>query len=253
MKTDFIEIPNLPKGDVAVAAASGTYHEIISSLRKIGIDVLQMPPSQRLSTPVCCHADMLCHHLGGNQIIVAKGENRFSEELKKQNFKVIESDEYLSCDYPHDILLNAARVGNHLFANKAIDSTILKCYKKNDEITIEFVRQGYTKCSVAMVDSNSIITADKSIAETARKLGMDVQQISPGYIKLDGYDYGFIGGCCGLIGKHKIAFTGNLHTHPDYVQIKTFIESKKIEIVPLTNGDLIDIGGIIPLKEFIES
>jgi hypothetical protein len=251
LKTDFIEIPNLPRGDVAFAAASGTYPEIIDGLHKMGIEVLQTQPSKYLNTPVCCHADMLCHHLGGNRIMVAKGEIQLAKELKKYNFIVIESNDYLSCNYPQDIRLNAARVGNYLFANKNIDNTILEYYKKSSKIKTVFVRQGYAKCSEAIIDGNSIITADKAITEAARGLGVDVLQITPGHIKLEGYDYGFIGGCCGLIGKHKLAFTGDLHMHPDYLRIKDFIENKKVEIVSLTSGELIDIGGIIPLKEFV--
>lgn len=250
MITRFIEIPNLPEKDVAVAAASGTYAEIISRLNDYGIEVLQIQPSKQLSKPVCCHTDMLCHHLGSNQIVVAKDEIQLIKELKKLNFNVIESSKSLSYDYPHDVYLNAARVGNYLFAGKELDTAIVKYY--NDiKVKIEFVRQGYAKCSVAVIDRNSIITADKSIAEVAGNLGINVLQVTPGFIKLEGYDYGFIGGCCGFIGKNKIAFTGSLREHPDYLKIKFFIESRGIEIVTLTNGELMDIGGIIPLKEFV--
>ncbi|HEX3038610.1 MAG TPA: hypothetical protein VHO94_06420 [Oscillospiraceae bacterium] len=251
MKTDFIEIPNLPRGDVAVVVTSGTYPEIVAGLCKMGIEVLQTQPSKQLSTPVCCHADMLCHHLGGNKIMVVKGEIILANELKLHNFIVTEANDYLGSDYPHDILLNAARIGNYLFTNKNLDKSMSEYYKRNSEIKTVFVSQGYTKCSVAVIDGNSIITADKAIAEAARELGLNVLQISPGHIKIEGYDYGFIGGCCGLIGEHKIAFTGDLHTHPDYLQIKNFIKGRNVEIVQLTDKGLIDIGGIIPLKEFV--
>lgn len=250
MKTDFIEIPNLPKRDVAVAAASGTYPEFIRRLQEFGIEMLQIQPSKRLSTPVCSHADMLCHHLERDQIIVAKGEETLLKEFRRLNFIVTESSSYLDDHYPDDILLNAARVGHSVFAHKEIDNAVLDYYKRN-KIHIEFVRQGYAKCSVAVIDQNSIITADEKIAEAASKFGANVLKISPGYIKLDGYNYGFIGGCCGLISNSKIVFTGDLHMHPDYLRIKNFIESRNIKIISLTDGELVDVGGIIPLKEYV--
>lgn len=250
MTTNFIETPNLPSTDVALVAASGTYPEIIQSLNDFGIETLQICPSKLLSTPVCCHADMLCHHLGGNQIIVAKGEEYLINNLKEYGFAITESNSKLESEYPQDIPINAARIGNHLFANMMLDSTIAE-YCKSSRVDITYIRQGYTKCSIAVVDHNSIITADNCIADAARKLGIDVLKISPGFITLKGYDYGFIGGCCGLIGKNKIAFTGSLQSHPNYIQIRDFIENKQVEIIILTDENLVDIGGIIPLKEFL--
>ncbi len=81
---------------------------------------------------------------------------------------------------------------------------------------------------------------------------MDILKITPGYVNLEGYEYGFLGGACGMIGKGKLAFTGSIQNHPDYSDMKSFCDQKKVELISLTDGPLLDIGGILPLKTVSE-
>jgi hypothetical protein len=106
------------------------------------------------------------------------------------------------------------------------------------------VRQGYAKCSIVIVDEDSIITYDKGIERACSAAGMDVLLIRPGYIRLDGYDTGFIGGTSGRIGD-TIFFYGDPDTHPDGDAIRKFILSKGLKISSLKEGELTDIGSII--------
>lgn len=202
-----------------------------------------------LEIPIQSHADILCHHLGGAQIVVAKGESILQSELIRFGFDVMESLTSVSSPYPTDTGLNAARVGNRLIANfKSLDSQISDyCFKTG--ITPIKVKQGYAKCSVAVVDESSIITSDIGIGRAAKRAGLEVLTIKPGYIRLSGYSYGFIGGCCGMVGYKRLAFAGNPVYHPDYFKIKTFLERREIKMISLSEGQLTDIGGIIPLME----
>ena len=70
-------------------------------------------------------------------------------------------------------------------------------------------------------------------------------------IQLDGYDYGFIGGCCGFIDKNTLVFSGNVKLHKNYEDIKAFAGNYKVDVVSLSNEMLYDIGGILPVKEFL--
>ncbi|WP_444657755.1 DUF6873 family GME fold protein [Caproiciproducens sp. R2] len=244
----FIQTPNLPESDVAAAAMSGTYPAVADALRARNIEVLPIKPCKTLSVPVCCHADMLLHHLGGNRIVAANGKEDLKIKLEQLGFEVSYSNKCISNSYPQDVILNCARIGNRLLANwKAIDSTIYE-YCSANRIEITDVRQGYAKCSTIIVDSRSVITADPSIAEAAERMRMDVLKITPGYVNLEGYEYGFLGGACGMIGKGKLAFTGSIKNHPDYSGMKSFCDQKKVELISLTDGPLLDIGGILPLK-----
>jgi hypothetical protein len=248
MNMEFIQTPNLPEADVACVAMSGTYRMMINALEAFGIQVVEIKPSQNLSEPVSCHADMLIHPLGGNQIVIANGEEYLIIKLGKYGFSVTQSNKFISGYYPQDVALNAARVGNKLIANiAALDGTIIR-YCEENQVRIVPVKQGYAKCSIVVINEHSIITADPSIAEAANAAGIDVLRITPGYVELHGYEYGFIGGACGMIGKNTLAFTGSIQRHPDYTKIKEFCSNKEVDLVSLTNAALIDIGGILPLK-----
>jgi len=245
----FVKTPNLPESDAVLVAVSATYQGIIDSLHALGMESIAVKPCLNLSDPVNSHADMLLHHLGGNKIVVAKGEEYLKSEFESQGFEVTVSNKCISKLYPTDVPLNAARVGNRLIANQAsLDGVIISdCIKKS--IKIIPVKQGYAKCSTIVVDNHSIITADQSIAKAATAAQIDALLIEPGFIALKGCNYGFIGGTCGFINQNTIVFTGNIKAHPSYNIMKNFFSERDIQIVSLTNGELIDIGGIIALRE----
>ena len=73
--------------------------------------------------------------------------------------------------------------------------------------------------------------------------------ISKGSVVLKGYNYGFIGGCCGKIDKDKIAFNGKIESHNDCNKIIDILQRNNTEIIELCDSKLTDIGGILPLYE----
>ncbi len=245
----FVDNPNLPKSKVKKVIISELRLDICNTLKRLKIDTINIKPCLNLYKPESTHADMQCHHLHKNEIVISQDNTYLYKQLKNIGMNIQYSNKCLQKNYPDCSILNAARLNNYLFANiKCLDKTILEnCLKNNIEIIN--VSQGYTKCSIAIIDSNSIITSDNSIHKAAKDKNIDVLKIRPGYIELPGYDYGFIGGTCGLIDKNKIAFTGNIVLHPDYKEIRSFIESKSIEIICLNNKNLFDVGGILPITE----
>ena len=244
----FVELPNLPKGDTALAAVSFAYPDILRALRALGMELIEIQPSRRLSAPVSSHADMQLHHLGGNHVVTVRAEASLKDALKQFDFEVIESNNCISDSYPNDVPLNAARVGKFLFCRQdTLDGEISR-YCSRHGVSVIPVRQGYAKCSTVVVNESAIMTADLSIAQAAESSGLDVLRITPGHVRLEGYQYGFLGGACGLIGKNKLAFAGNVSLHPDYEAIKKFCGNRNVETVSLADMPLTDIGGILPLK-----
>jgi hypothetical protein len=247
----FIEYPNLPTNDVkAVLISKEAGGEVMKILEKRGVEALIVPPCTDIAPQVSAHPDMLFHHLGGDRIIYYRGAaGTVCRRLTELGFDMERSDMPLEPQYPHDIALNAARVGNYLFCNaKYTDRTILN-YCSQSNIHIINVRQGYAKCSVCVADDNSIITADSGIAAAARECGINVLLIRSGFINLPGYGSGFVGGCCGKAGYHKMFFCGNISAHPDFAEIKKFLSVRNIEIETLGTDPLCDIGSIIPLTQ----
>lgn len=244
----FVLSPNLPIADAVLAAVSGTYPQIAQALRHRGIRTIAVPPFRQLSAPVCAHADMALHHLGGNRILLAAKNDALERELEREGFRVTVSNVCISEKYPYDVPLNAARIGNRLFARlDALATEIAEVCRANNIEMID-VRQGYAKCSSAAIGENALITEDPTIAAAARQSGMEVLQVSAGAVTLPGCRYGFLGGACGMIGRNCIAFTGSLDPHPDAEKIRSFCLKHRVAVHCLTNGPLLDIGGILTLK-----
>lgn len=107
------------------------------------------------------------------------------------------------------------------------------------------VRQGYTRCSCVPVDGRSLITADPGIlAALAAVPEIRVLRVREGRVSLPGYAQGFLGGCAGRVGD-EILFNGDLTRHPDYIEIRDFIESRGLGVRFFPRYALTDIGSII--------
>ncbi|MBQ2676591.1 MAG: hypothetical protein IJF54_04215 [Clostridia bacterium] len=242
----FVASPNLPTSRVKCVAVNALY-ENLAELEGLGIRVVKIPPNPMLDTPVAAHADMNVCHLGCAEILVAKGLDGVFNELISLGFNPRYIKKSLGKKYPDDIALNCAFVGDYAVANfdAVADEIREHC---NNKIEAVNVNQGYAKCSTLIVSEKAVITADVSIAAALTKVGFDVLVISSGHIKLSGYNYGFIGGCGGLIDTHTLLFCGDITTHPDYEYIHSFLS--KYSVTPLClSGELTDVGGILPLLQ----
>ena len=243
----YVENPNLPQGRVTLAAISAQAGESIKKLNELGIKTINIQPYDALPEPVNSHADLQILHSGKNNMFCQNEHLCIGES----NAKFIINKIQLSAGntYPNDVRLNCAIIGNKIICNvKTIAREILE-FADISGLTVINVKQGYAKCSICVVNENAIITDDKSIYTAAGNFFNDTLFISKGSIGLKGYNYGFIGGCCGKIDKNKIAFNGAIESHKDYKKIIDFLERNSVECVELHNNPLYDIGGILPLCE----
>lgn len=243
----FTEKPNLPQGRVTLVAISIKAGESIKKLNSFGIETILIKQDLCLPEPVNSHADLQILHIGRNDIFYQCEHLCVGEFAENLNFKKISAT--VGNKYPDDVKLNCALIGNKLICNtKTVAREILE-YADSNGFTVINVNQGYAKCSICVVNENAIITDDKSIFTAAGKFLNDVLFVSKGSIKLDGYNYGFIGGCCGKIDKNKIAFNGAIESHTDHNNIIDFLSKHNVECVEMHRNPLYDIGGILPLKE----
>lgn len=151
----------------------------------------------------------------------------------------------LGFEYPEDVAFNAACTGKYFIHNLDYTNPRLLQAAKDLGMELIHVRQGYTKCSTVIVDEYAIITYDEGIVRACSKYpDLEVLQISPGFIRLDGYDTGFIGGCSGRIG-NEVIFNGDLSAHPDFNRIRSFIESHGLTCRWFSEYKLTDIGSIL--------
>ena len=155
----------------------------------------------------------------------------------------------MSKKYPYDIPLNAVMIGDFLICNKQYTDKYIIEYANNNNITIINVKQGYSKCSVAPISKNALITDDIGIANSASQAGIDTLYIDNRFVICDGYDYGFIGGACGMIDKNILAFTGVFTDTKIKSQVESFADKYGVKTVYLTNNPMFDVGSIIPMTE----
>lgn len=246
----FLKTPNLPQSKITHAVIGDRYEKIEIGLLYYGIKPAKAHESRNLPKSISSHADMLFCDLGGGECITENVDGYLLWHLKRHGFKIHSVSEKLQPKYPYDVALNNIVTENFIIASEYADSRILKTAAERN-IPLIKVKQGYVKCSVCLVNSNALITSDENIAFECQKNNIDVLKIRPGYIELPGYNYGFIGGCSGLLSPDTLSFTGDIRTHPDSENIISFCRNYGVNILSLTNKDypLLDIGSVLPLLE----
>ena len=122
------------------------------------------------------------------------------------------------------------------------EKTILDYYNKNGYRIIN-VKQGYTKCNVCPIADNAFITEDSGICKTVRNTADDIKVylLTPGSVRLDGFEYGFIGGASGRYGENILLCGSITKTE----ELKKIIDKTNLKIITLSEKELYDFGSII--------
>lgn len=215
--------------------------DILSEMRACGIETVYINETSRIAGELRYHPDiLLCQCPDGEWITSADVAQANREKFESFGMKVEISAKELGGKYPEDVRFNAFFVNGTLFCSRFTAPEL----REKSEGCILF-RQGYVKCSVAVVDSESYITADKGIYAQLAALKKNVLLIEPYNIGLSGYSYGFIGGASGMIKPDTLAFFGDIRTHGSYENIKAFLDNIGINMLSLCEGELYDYGGMI--------
>lgn len=246
--SSFLQHPRLPEGRVSLALISGEAPWLQASLANLGVETLTTPQDERLPKPVAFHPDLQVCPLPDKRMFVLKG-SLLAAALRELGCDLWETHEMPGDVYPQDVRCGGLVWGAYLIGNpKGLDRKLIQ-QAQHLGLGLMAVRQGYCACSIALVDRQSAITADRGLYQAFTAKGFQMLLIQPGYIRLPGYDTGFLGGCCGKLAPDKLAFAGQLAWHPDGKRIQRFLEQRGVTTVELTEGPLIDVGGIVPLLE----
>lgn len=244
-----LETPHLPSSPVNAIIMAGDSKTYIKALQTLNIEVLVTQRNEALEETTSYHADMLCFHQGYLDILLASEQTFLREKLCDLGFRPYITNKTIKSPYPEDALLNGARVGQYLVCNPKTISGIIMSDVLMKGLELVSVRQGYTKCSICIISESAIITEDTGIQKECQKKGIDTLLISKGSVKLKNHAYGFLGGCTGLIDRSKLAVCGNIKNHKDYLVIGRFLTKHHVEPICLTDGELVDIGGILPIAQ----
>ncbi len=205
-------------------------------------NVISVPSWNKLPPTIASHPDILFYRLPEGKVLI--GREYYC--LNKPFFDDIGAD-FITCgktpsgEYPHDILLDALGVKDTLYGKEGfVSNELIRSFSK-----FVPVKQGYARCSVAMLSDSCAVTADRGISAALKKDGISVLDIRPGNIRLDGYDTGFIGGAGGRLKDGLYCFFGSLTSHPDGEAIIQFASEHKIKAVSLSDEPLSDNGGLL--------
>ena len=249
---DFVLHANLPKRAEYVIIGAKYAHLLEEPLKMCGIVPLFVPDNPNVDERLSGHADLSVFHAGGEEIWLAPylRESAFATRLAALGAQVHIADIAQSAAYPHDAQLNIAALGGAFIYNPKVSyAPVIEYLTDVRGMRGAPVRQGYAKCSVLVVDERSIITQDAGIARAARGIGLDVLEIAPGHVVLDGFEYGFLGGAGFMPAADIMAFTGTLDAHPDRARILAFLAAHGVNAVYLTGLPVFDIGSAIPISE----
>ena len=205
-----------------------------------------MPDNPNVDTRVAGHADLSVLRTGERELFLApylKG-TRFEVSVRDIGYDVIFPEITQSKEYPYDADFNIAFLGNNMLCGRK--NRLADCLSASRGFDRIAISQGYARCSTCIVSENALITADSSIENAARALGYDVLKIHPGFFRLPGFDYGFIGGSSFLLDG-KLYFTGSINYHVDEDSILRFLISHNTAPVFLSSDLAEDIGTAIVL------
>ena len=203
-------------------------------------EVVRTRANKKLLKGLDTHTDILVHPLPSGELVVDRDNFEYYKKIFPDK-KILPSHSSLSKKYPKDVPLNAFTFKNYFIHNLKFTDQVLLDYYKNSGYEMKNIKQGYGKCS-SLVTEDFIITSDGGIYESLRDF-IPIYKINHGEIKLQNFNYGFIGGASGALGK-KIFFTGDFSHHSSYEEILKIIKKYDYEIEILSKDPIEDFGSI---------
>ncbi len=192
---------------------------------------------------VSSHPDLQIHFIDDEVAVCAPEVFEYYRNILPENISIKQGSSAIGRTYPFNCAYNIARVGEFVICNtKYADKYIMDYYNKNG-FRIIHINQGYAKCNICPISENMILTEDAGIFKIIDSIKeLNVFLIEKGKVRLDGFDYGFIGGASGQFEK-KILFCGCIEE-----DIAQTLAEHNIEYIELSNDKLYDYGSILSFR-----
>ena len=218
-------------------------------LKLLGYELIEIKKNENIYTEISSHVDIFTCKIGEKLIVEPTNYNYIKTQVIDSE-NVIQGNEKIETKYPLDIKYNVCIIGNKAIHNFAYTDLKIKEQLEIQKYKIINTTQGYTNCSIAVIDDNSAIVTDKGLYKILQKHNIDVLYLEyePDIklLKSDKYSdkKGFIGGAISRIDDQIIVF-GDLYQIDSNDKIKKFIENKGLKVIEFKGLDVIDYGGIV--------
>lgn len=222
-------------------------------LNKLDRNILALPSINNVYEEISSHVDIYISKIKDTLIIEKAMYDNIKEKVLDNDICIVRGNETVKNPYPNDILYNVCVIGNNAIHNfKYTDKKLLEIIDKKGLNKIN-ISQGYSNCSIAVIDDNSAIVSDKKIANMLQEYGIDTLYIDEkldiklldkkgNYSKMSG----FIGGAIERMENNVIVF-GDLNKIDKENKIRSFITSRNLNVIDFKGFDVIDYGGIIKI------
>jgi len=216
-------------------------NESINFLKSLDFKLIYSTEIAEITNSTSTHPDMQFVKIDTKKAIVASQSLKYYNNLLP-DFDLIPINNIRS-PYPYDTLLNFVLIGDVTICTKNQFDYVeqLKSFKQT------FIKQGYAKCSICVLNDNAIITGDRGIAKSLEGSSIKAYYLPSDEIKLKGYENGFWGGASGLIEENKLFFNGNIESLSCYNDLIDILNKQKIEPVYPKQTSVYDNGSIILL------
>ena len=215
-------------------------------LIELGYELIEINESTKVYPEISSHVDIFACKVRDKIIIEPTQYPNIMLYAKNS----IKGQDEVQEKYPDDIKYNVCTIGKKAIHNFQYTDAKLKQELINNNYELINTTQGYTNCSIAVIDDNSAIVSDKGLYKILKFHDIDTLLVENNLdIKLlNGENYsskkGFIGGCITRLGDSIIVF-GDLNKIDIDGRIRDFITSKNLKIIEFKEFDIIDYGGLI--------
>ncbi len=228
-----------------IIASSLMPYEAKQSLAAIG-EVVWLEPNSTVYPSISTHPDIFfCQYEPDKLVFAPDIKSEYIAALHKAGIKMTKGESRLGNAHPGTVHYNACATRNILIHNlKYTDNRILDIFEGKEKVN---VKQGYTRCNLLALNEKAFITSDEGIRNELLKHGLDVLFIDPRQVRLDGHEYGFFPGCCGVWRNHLVV-CGDTDILKEKKELDEFLDRHGFEISELYKGELVDLGSILFLE-----
>lgn len=220
-------------------------------LKELGFNLIEIKPSENVYEEISSHVDIFTCKIGNTIVIEPSKYVQIIDKIENTNKNIKKGREKISSKYPEDIKYNVCIIGKKTIHNFEFTDLSVKEELESHGYELIPTTQGYTNCSIAVIDDNSAIVTDKGLYKILQKHNVEVICIKEPDIKLltkNGISNkkGFVGGAITRI-EDNIIVTGDLRKIDIDGKIREFIERKNLKIIDFKDFDVIDYGGILEI------